>query len=103
MKKVLSFWAAIALCLLSLSIAVAQGTFTLPQAAASNGGASSGGIYALRDGVGEVASGVASGGIYQVSGGLALGSSGSGPTPTSTPPPTDGTEKYRFYLPLVTN
>lgn len=57
----------------TFAIALAQGTFTLPQAATSNGGTSSGGIYTLRDGVGDVAGGVASGGIYQVRGGLAPG------------------------------
>lgn len=61
MKRVLSFLAIAALCLTNLSIALAQGTFTLPQASASNGG-----IYALRDAVGEVAGGVSSGGVYSV-------------------------------------
>lgn len=87
MKRILSFWAVALFGLVSSSIVLAQGTFTLPQAAASNGGASSGGIYTLRDGVGAVAGGVSSGGIYQVSGGLALGGSGSGPTPTPTATP----------------
>lgn len=87
MKRILSFGSAIALCLITLSIALAQGTFTLPQASAGNGGASSGGSYTLRDAVGVVAGGVSSGGIYQVSGGLALGSSGGGPTPTPTVTP----------------
>jgi len=75
--------------LFTASAILAQGTFTLPQAAASNGGASSGGIYTLRDGVGDVAGGVASGGIYQVRGGI-VPSSGGGtqPTPTMTATPT---------------
>ncbi len=88
MKRILSFGSAIALCLITLSIALAQGTFTLPQSAPGNGGASSGGSYTLRDAVGVVAGGVSNGGIYQVSGGLALGSSGGGPTPTPTTTPT---------------
>jgi hypothetical protein len=91
MKRMLSFWAAAALCLVSLSIALAQGTFTLPQAAARNGSASSGGIYTLRDGLGDVAGGVTSGGIYQVRGGMALGG-GTPPTPTPTPTPTPPSE-----------
>lgn len=97
MRKIMLLFIS-ALWLLSVSIALAQGTFTLPQASAGNGGNSSGGTYTLRDTVGEVAGGVASDGIYQVSGGVALGSSGGPmptptptvkPTPTSTPLPPD--------------
>ena len=87
MRRIISIGVVVALFLTMLSVALAQGTFTLPQAAASTGGASSGGSYTLRDGVGDVAGGVANGGIYQVSAGIALGSSG-GPPATATPTPT---------------
>ncbi|MFN8488816.1 MAG: hypothetical protein U0350_14535 [Caldilineaceae bacterium] len=43
------------------------------QTSASNGGTRSGGVYSVRDAVGEPGVGSSSGGDYQVSGGLALG------------------------------
>jgi uncharacterized repeat protein (TIGR02543 family) len=67
----------------ALSIALAQGQFTLVQSGVGNTGASSGGQYIVQDSVGEMASGVVSGGSYQVSGGVALGG-GSSPDPTFT-------------------
>jgi len=48
----------------------AQTPPTLPQASASNGGASSNGIYSLRDAIGQVGGGAASNGIYAVNGGF---------------------------------
>jgi len=73
MKRSAGFGSVSALFLTMISVALAQGQFTLGQTSAGSGGASSGGVYTLRDAIGEPGAGLSSGGSYQLIGGLALG------------------------------
>lgn len=72
MKRIASLGVMIILLLTALSVALAQGQFNLMQSSVSNGSCSSGGVYSVRDTIGESSVGVSSGGVYQVRDGLAL-------------------------------
>jgi hypothetical protein len=89
MKSTIQFWVVLALFLTTLSIALAQSQFTLGQTNAVSGGVSSGGVYTVRDTLGELAVGSARGGSYQVIGG------------TVNATFTDASGTTHLYLPAV--